>query len=76
MSKGNHITIDLNSGEELGVLPDRSKRSNPNPQISVDEAEPSRIKENPRRMSLEISFSSGEPRSHEEVSEGKPLRRI
>lgn len=76
MPKGNHITIDLNSEEELGVLPNQSKRSNPNPQISVDEAEQSRIKENPRRMSLEISFSSAEPRSHEEVSEGKPLRRI
>lgn len=76
MPKGKHITIDLDSREELGILPDRSKRSNPNPQISVEDAEPSRIKENSKRMSLEIPFSFGEDRSHEEVSEGKPLRKI
>lgn len=69
MPKGKHTTIDLDNREELGALPDRSKRSNPNPQIPIEEVGPPRIRENPRRLSPKISSSSREERSHNEVSE-------
>lgn len=67
--KGKHTTIDLDNREELGALPDRSKRSNLNPQIHIEEVGPPRIRENPRRLSSKISSLTREDRSHKEVGE-------
>lgn len=69
MPKGKHTTIDLDNREELGALPDRSKRSNLNPQIHVEEVGPPRIRENPKRLSSKISSLTREDRSHKEVGD-------
>lgn len=73
MPNGKHTTIDLDNREELGALPDRSKRSNLNPQIHVENVGPPRIRENPRRLSPKISSSSREDRSHKEVGEEESI---
>lgn len=65
MSKGNHTMIDIDSGNELGVLPDPSKGSIPNPKIPLEEAGPSRIRDNSMRISLEVSSLSEEDKFHE-----------
>lgn len=61
--------VDLDSEVELSVLPDRSRRPNPNPQTPIEEAGLSRFKEIIRRMSLEISSLFGEDRPHKGVDE-------
>lgn len=58
------IKIVLDSENELGALPDHPERPNINPKKSREEVELPRIKENPRRMSLETSSSSGEDSPH------------
>lgn len=63
--------IDIDGGDELGVLPDPSKGSIPNPKIPLEEARPYRIRDNSMRMSLEVSSSSEEDRFHERVVRGK-----
>lgn len=67
MPKVKHTSINPGSGDELGVSPNYPDRSNPNPQRPIEDIVSSRIKELPRRMSVEISFSS---------EKGGPLGRV
>lgn len=69
MLKVKHITIVLDSENESGALPDHLERPNINLKKSREEVELPRIKENPRSMSLETSFSSGEDSPHGGVGE-------
>lgn len=59
MPKVKRTLINLDSGDELGVSPNHLDRLNSNPQRLIEEIGPSRIRDLPRRMSLEISSSSG-----------------
>lgn len=57
MPKVKHTSINPSSGDELGVSPNYPDRSNPNPQRPIEDIVSSRIKELPRRMSVEIDQS-------------------
>lgn len=59
MPKVKRTLINLDSGDELGVSPDHLGRLNSNPQRLIEEIGPSGIRDLSRRMSLEISSSSG-----------------
>lgn len=63
MPKVKHTSINLDSRDELGIISDHFNRSKPNPQKPIEEV--------PRKMSLEIYFSSGKDRSHERISKGE-----
>ena len=67
MPKGKHTTIDLDSEEEPSVLPDRSKRQNPNLQTLVEEFSLSRFRGIPKKMSPEISSSFMKDSPYERV---------
>ena len=46
--------IDIDSGNELGILPDPSKGSIPNPKIPLEEVRPFRIRDNSMRGKQDI----------------------
>lgn len=58
MPKVKRTLINLDSGDEVGVSLDHLGRLNSNPQRLIEEIGPSRIRDLPRRMSIEISSSS------------------
>lgn len=62
-------SINPNSGDELSVPPYHPGRSSPNTRRPTEGIGSSRIRELHRRMSLEISSSSGEGRSSKKVDE-------
>lgn len=69
MPRVKRTSINLDSEDELGILPDYSTRSNPNPQGPIEEVGPPRTRKFPRRMSPDISSSSEVDRSHERAGE-------